>query len=39
MVTNVIFLIYINIYICNKNEFYLCIHNFITADSPLNIMI
>lgn len=39
MVTNVIFLIYIRIYTCKMNEFYLCIHNFIAADSQLNIII
>lgn len=39
MVTNVIFLIYICIYVCKMNGFYLCIHNFITADSLLNIII
>lgn len=39
MVTNVIFLIYMCIYTCKMNKFYLCIHNIITADSPLNIMV
>ncbi len=39
MVTNVIFLIYICIYTCKMDEFYLCVHNFITADPLINIII